>query len=127
MRDELGCDTIWFIAGELRQRDATTTFNEVVIHNVSTYIPYSDYVVSTGVSMMSDNTHFDEASVQLMGQRYADKILEHVYVQRTKDPSTKYEGTIYDVQRDKVLSVEDGIVYIVVEGKKMNLLGQPKY
>ena len=126
-RAELGCDTIWFIPGELRQRDATTTFNEVVIHDVSTYIPYSDYVVSSGTSTLSDNTHFDEASVQLMGQRYADKILEHVYVQRTKDPSTKYEGTMYDVQRDKVLSVEDGIVYIVVEGKKMNLLGQPKY
>lgn len=127
LRADLNNDTLWFIAGELKWKTENEAFNQQVIQTIADYIPYADYVISEGTTMLSDNTHFDEASVKLMGQRYADKILEHVYVQRTKDPSTKYEGTMYDVQRDKVLSVEDGIVYIVVEGKKMNLLGQPKY
>lgn len=82
LRHDLGVDTLWFITGELSQKPEQQLFNEQVVQAVSTYIPYSDYVSSVGTSLLSDGIHFDAASVLLMGQRYAEKMLQHVYPER---------------------------------------------
>ena len=79
LRTDLGCDTLWFIAGEISPKESHQTFNEVVIQPIASYITYADYVSCAGTSLMSDDTHFDEPSVLLMGQRYAEKMLQHVY------------------------------------------------
>lgn len=79
LRTDLGVDTLWFIVGELSQKETQAAFNQTVIQSVASYIPYSDYVVSTGTALLSDNIHFDEASVKLLGQRYAEKVLQHAY------------------------------------------------
>ena len=122
LRTDLGCDTLWFIVGELSQKETHQTFNEVVIQQIASYISNADFVVSTGTSLLSDNTHFDEPSVQLMGLRYAEKILEHVY------PVKKI--TALDQQpclpnAEKILS--NGQMYIVINNKKISLLGQTIY
>lgn len=79
LRKDLGVDTLWFICGELSQKEDQAAFNENVIQAVSSYIPYSDYASSEGCTLLSDNTHFDEASVKVLGQRYGERMVEHVY------------------------------------------------
>ena len=79
-------------------------------------------MVSTGTSLLSDNTHFDEPSVQLMGQRYAEKILEHVYPTN----KTKALGEQQCLPKaEKILS--NGQMYIVINNQKFSLLGQTIY
>ena len=82
LRTELDNDTLWFICGELRPLDYLSEFNKNVIQTVKDYIPYSDYITNEGLTLMEDNTHFDEQSYILMGERYAEKIMEHVYGDR---------------------------------------------
>lgn len=120
LRADLGCDTLWFISGELSQKETTQTFNEVVVRDIASYITYADYVVSTGTSLLSDNIHFDEPSVQLLGQRYAEKILEHVYPSNGALSGMESLQTMPEAQ--KILC--NGHLYIRINGKKMSLLGQ---
>lgn len=122
LRTDLGCDTLWFIAGELSQKETHQTFNEVVIQQIASYISYTDFVVSTGTSLLSDNTHFDEPSVQLMGQRYAEKILEHVY---PTNKTTALGEQQCLPKAEKILS--NGQMYIVINNQKFSLLGQTIY
>ena len=82
-RSEIENDTLWFICGEVRQLEYLKNFNKDVIQTVKEYITYSDFVSSEGTTLMEDNTHFDEQSYILMGKRYAEKIIEHVYGDRT--------------------------------------------
>lgn len=122
LREDIGNDTLWFITGELRQTDKTTTFNNVVVHPVADYIPYSDYVTSEGTSTLSDDTHWDSPSVQIMGKRYAEKMLLHVY--------PNHQTTALDevMQASKAVKVlQDGQMVIVHHDKKTNLLGQTIY
>ena len=122
LRQDLENDTLWFITGELRHRDKTTTFNEVVVHSTAEYIPYSDYVTSEGTSTLSDDTHWDSPSVQIMGKRYAEKMLLHVY--------PNHQTTALDevMQASKAVKVlQDGQMVIVHHDKKTNLLGQTIY
>ena len=122
-RDEIGMDTLWFITGELYPTNENkAVFNDVVIRHVSDYIPYSDYVVSEGTVLMSDNAHFDEPSVQLMGERYAEKILHHVY---PKNQTTALDTTPQKSGIVKVL--QDGQIYILRNNQIMTLLGQTIY
>ena len=81
-RSEIENDTLWFICGEVRQLEYLKNFNKDVIQTVKEYITYSDFVSSEGTTLMEDNTHFDEQSYILMGERYAEKIMEHVYGDR---------------------------------------------
>lgn len=122
LRADLGNDTLWLIVGELKPKEENVPFNQAVIQVVADYIPYADYVISEGCTLLSDNTHFDEASVKLMGQRYAEKILEHVY------PTNK--TTALDEQQclpnaEKILC--NGQMYIVINNQKFSLLGQTIY
>ena len=122
LRADLGNDTLWLIVGELKPKEENVPFNQAVIQVVADYIPYADYVISEGCTLLSDNTHFDEASVKLMGQRYAEKILEHVY--------PNHQTTALDevMQASKAVKVlQDGQMVIVHHDKKTNLLGQTIY
>ncbi len=120
LRADLGNDTLWLIVGELKPKEENVPFNQAVIQVVADYIPYADYVISEGTTMLSDNTHFDEASVKLMGQRYAEKILEHVYPSSITPSGVEQLQTMSDAR--KVLS--NGQMYIIINDKKISLLGQ---
>ena len=78
-----------FIAGELGQWIGhVASFNEM-IHSISEYIPDSDWVSSAGgVPIASPDPegepnlkdpHFDRKSQIIIGERYADKVLEMCY------------------------------------------------
>lgn len=123
LRVDLCNDTLWFIVGELSQKDGREEFNEVVVQDVASYIPYSDFVTSVGTTLMSDNTHFDEPSVKLMGQRYAEKMLEHVY---NAPVSTNLVMTSLPIV-DAMKVLQDGQMYILVNNTKISLLGQKIY
>ena len=89
LRKDLGNDSIWFIVGELSPKEDQAAFNQNVIQAVSSYIDYSDYASSEGCTLLSDNTHFDETSVKKLGQRYAERMLEHVYQSSDPKPTKK--------------------------------------
>ncbi len=79
LRADLNEPDLLFVCGELSQLEDREEFNRMVIQTVASYIPNSDYVTTTGTALLSDNTHFDEPSVKILGQRYAEKIIEHLY------------------------------------------------
>jgi hypothetical protein len=79
-RKDLGLPDLFFICGELSDgRPEFDAFNLNVIQAVKSYIPNSDYIIATGTTLLSDGVHWDEPSVLMMGERYADKFLADVY------------------------------------------------
>lgn len=90
LRTDLGVtEAVPFIAGELGQwRPVVATFNEM-IHHIAEYIPNSDWISSEGGSPIASpdpngepnlkDPHFDRASQILIGERYAEKVLEMCY------------------------------------------------
>lgn len=121
LRTDLGCDTLWFIAGEISPKESHQTFNEVVIQPIASYITYADYVSCAGTSLMSDDTHFDEPSVQLMGKRYAEKMLQHVYPAsptpsglETADNSRNQNSIIKILDHGQLCIQKNGVRYSVL-------------
>lgn len=51
-------------------------FNQTLT-TVTEFIPYSNWVSNEGTASIGDGTHMDNASQKLLGQRYAERILEH--------------------------------------------------
>ncbi len=83
-REAIG-DTVFFVAGELggwNSEGGSTPkyrrFNER-IPGMLEIVEYADYVLNTGLTHMGDHTHFDLRSQILLGQRYAQKMLDVVY------------------------------------------------
>ena len=88
LRTDLGAD-VPFIAGELGQWIGhVAAFNEM-IHSISEYIPNSDWVSSDGGVPIATpdpegepnfkDPHFNRKSQIMLGERYADKVLEMCY------------------------------------------------
>ena len=71
-----------FIAGELPQwRPYSAAFNKM-LKDIYFNVPYADYVSSEGctcVSPNNDDPHFSRDGQILLGERYADKVLEICY------------------------------------------------
>lgn len=84
LRNDLSEPDLFFIAGELAywRGDGTGSdaFN-AVIRNISAEIDNSDWVSAEGCTPLIDasDPHFDTPSAVLMGERYAAKVIEHVY------------------------------------------------
>ena len=79
-RKDLGIPDLFFLCGELSDgRPEFDGFNLNVIQGVQSYIPNSDFVMATGTILLPDEIHWDESSVYMMGERYADKFLKSVY------------------------------------------------
>lgn len=77
-RDTLEIDNMPFVAGQLSQ---LRTDNEPFNQNILTLPSLVDYtaVVSSDDLHAPDLTHFDSQSQRILGERYADKILNLVY------------------------------------------------
>lgn len=71
-----------FIAGELPQwRPYSAAFNKM-LKDIYFNVPYADYVSSEGctcVSPANDDPHFSRDGQLILGERYADKVLEICY------------------------------------------------
>ncbi len=91
MREDLKNPALLFIAGEISQWDwtmgkgGTQDFNKM-ISSIPTFIPYSAYVSSIGLTPLKDESdpHFDAESQLILGKRYAEKVLEYYDEKRNK-------------------------------------------
>ena len=75
LRRELNDPELPFICGELSLRPDFIDFNNKVIRNIKDYIPFSDFVTAEGTQLLEDNIHYDTKSAQILGERYAAKVL----------------------------------------------------
>lgn len=106
-RKDLGMPDLFFLCGELSDgRPEFDGFNLNVIQGVKSYITNSDFVMATGTLLLPDGIHWDEPSVLMMGERYADKFLETVY-QMTPVTSPELNTTPNIVVSDSRLKIEN--------------------
>ncbi len=75
-RKDLNEPNLPFICGELSERPDFIDFNNVVVRKIKEFIPNSDYVTAEGTKLLEDNIHFDAESARILGERYAQKVLE---------------------------------------------------
>jgi hypothetical protein len=76
LRKDLNEPNLPFIVGELSERADFIDFNTIVVRKVKDYIPNSDFVTAEGTKLLEDNIHFDAKSANILGDRYALKVLE---------------------------------------------------
>lgn len=80
-RTDLGYPKVLFVAGELAYwRKESKQFN-MMIRTISINIPNSTWVSAEGLTPLINNTdpHFDASSQLLLGERYAEKVLQACY------------------------------------------------
>ncbi len=75
-RQDLNEPNLPFICGELSERPDFIDFNNNVVRKIKEFIPNSDFVTAEGTKLLEDNIHYDAASAKLLGERYAQKVLE---------------------------------------------------
>ena len=81
LRTDLNAPDAPFIAGEIAQWQSNASKFNPVIQGISKVISNSDYVSSVGCTPWKDekDPHFSRDGQILLGERYADKILEYCY------------------------------------------------
>ncbi len=80
-RTDLGIPNLFFIAGEIAQWCSGVAAFNTMIRTITTFVPNSEWVSSDGLTPLIDTSdpHFDAASVKILGERYAAKMLSNVY------------------------------------------------
>lgn len=81
LRRDLNAPQVPFVAGELAYwRGSSKAFNEM-IRGIDGFVPYSGWVSAEGLGQLIDerDPHFSRDGQLLLGERYAQKILEMVY------------------------------------------------
>ncbi len=84
LRTDLNEPDLLLVAGELAYwrggGNGSTAFN-TMIRTISKSIGYSDWVSAAGLTPLIDasDPHFDGTSQKTLGNRYADKIIQHIY------------------------------------------------
>ena len=81
LRTDLNAPDVPFIAGEIAQWQTNASKFNPVIQGISAVIDNSDYVSSVGCTPLIDESdpHFSRDGQILLGERYAEKILEYCY------------------------------------------------
>ncbi|NDP20401.1 MAG: T9SS type A sorting domain-containing protein [Paludibacter sp.] len=78
LRIDLGDANLFFVAGEIGYwRTDFAAFNSM-IRNISTFVNNSAYASAEGLTNV-DDSHFDRESQLILGERYADIVLNNVY------------------------------------------------
>ena len=75
-RKDLNEPNLPFICGELSERKDFIDFNATVVRKIKDFIPTSDFVTAEGTKLLEDNIHFDAPSAKILGERYAEKVLQ---------------------------------------------------
>ncbi len=80
LRSDLGED-LFFVAGELGYWRASSPKFNIMLQDVTKEIPNTAIVSAKGGVSRADDSdpHFDRDSQIMLGQRYADKVLEKIY------------------------------------------------
>lgn len=81
-------------------------FNTYVVRDVKNYIPNSDFALTNGTSLLSDNIHFDGPSAKLLGQRFAEKIIQNIYAS-TDNKTIKKNEKLQFAQDGKQLTINN--------------------
>jgi hypothetical protein len=84
LRNDLNEPDLYFVAGELAYWRGGGTGSDAfnaIIRTISSEITNSDWVSAEGCTPMIDasDPHLDAASDILLGERYAEKIIRHIY------------------------------------------------
>ena len=81
LRTDLKCPNAPFIAGEIAEWHSNASKFNPVIQGIKSVISNSDYVSSQGCGWLKDSSdpHFSRDGQILLGQRYADKVLQYCY------------------------------------------------
>lgn len=81
LRKDLGATGIPFIAGEIARWHKNASKFNPVIHEIAGTVPNSDYVSTEGCSQLKDDSdpHFGRDGQILLGERYAEKVLDMCY------------------------------------------------
>ncbi len=106
LRTDLNEPNLFFVLGELSERPEFDQFTANVVQPVATYIPNSDFIVTDGTSLLADGIHFDEPSAKLLGERYAEKIINNVYSNTDTKSVKKNETPIY-IQEGNQLKIQN--------------------
>jgi len=76
MRADLGNDSLLFIAGQIGTwRESAAAIN-AVIAQLPDSVAYTAYADAEGLTHLGDNSHFDSRSQRILGERYADALLQ---------------------------------------------------
>ncbi|HQB27703.1 MAG TPA: sialate O-acetylesterase [Paludibacter sp.] len=106
-RTDLDDADILFVTGELSRRPDFEEFNAQVVHTVATYIPNSDYVSTEGTELLSDGVHLDAPSNLILGERYADKVIQHAYG-GTSGTNTEEEKNFFLIRKEgEVINIQN--------------------
>jgi len=110
-RTDLYEPNLFFVLGELSEREEFDQFTATVVQPVASYITNSDYIVTDGTSLLPDGIHFDAPSAKLLGERYAEKIIQHVY-STTSNPMLKKNDLPILIKTDEGIKVENGNIFV---------------
>jgi len=83
-RNDIGITDLFFVAGELgqwRPNDGSKSFNDM-IRGIDTFLDHATSVSTEGLAPIKgdiEDPHFDRPSQLILGERYADAVLEHIY------------------------------------------------
>lgn len=105
-RTALNEPELFFVVGELSQNPDRVNFNTYVVLDVKSYITNSDFALTAGTSLLPDGIHFDEPSAKLLGERYAEKIIQGVYSNTDTKTVKKNESPIY-IQEGNKLKIQN--------------------
>ncbi len=115
LRTELNEPDLFLVAGELAYwrggGTGSTAFN-TMIRTISSTIPNSNWVSAEGLTPLIDATdpHFDGASQKVLGNRYAEKIIQYVY-NTTSKPTIKKNDFPILKSLDEGVNIENGNAY----------------
>jgi len=108
------------IAGELGYwrggGTGSTAFNQM-IRTISGTINNSDWVSAEGGNPLNNDPtdpHFDTESQLILGQRYADKLIQHLYISNITDNHKKKDPVTYQINKNEIrLKSEEYLLYTI--------------
>lgn len=139
-RTDLGIPNLYFVAGEIAQWSGGVTAFNAMIRTISSFIPYTDWASSDGLTPLIDATdpHFDSPSVKILGQRYATKMLAGVYnisaLSDTKESSAKLANVVFQPGGIKISGISENMMVNIfdisgrcIAGKKLYQTGSTTF
>ncbi|MDX9749364.1 MAG: sialate O-acetylesterase [Paludibacter sp.] len=104
LRTDLKEPYLYFVAGELAYWLGNATAFNTMLRTITTAIPNSDWISAEGCTPLINvsDPHFDSHSAVLLGERYAAKLLDAVFVTSIAQPEDKKIEMRIDVNSEGV-------------------------
>lgn len=106
LRIDLGNNSLFFVAGEIGHWNSENTAFNAMINTIDNLIPNSSCISAEGlinVSNLKDNNdHFNREGLMLLGERYADTIINRIYTTTDFANETLYSDFQVFTQKNKL-------------------------